>query len=140
MFRLTGTKFLQAFRILKLGVNLLVFLFQILQYNSSEGMFILIIRALSDPAKIFTARLLLRSFLHYRNKLAERIFDSQLFLFCRHIIKKKFLKLWTRLGFGEQQYISYKKMSKFQFNILICLNLIESICISYKANENRYRY
>ena len=30
-------------------------------------------------------------------------------------------------------------MSKFQFNILICLNLIESIGISYKANENRYR-
>ena len=31
-------------------------------------------------------------------------------------------------------------MSKFQFIILICLNLMESFSISYKANENRYKY
>ena len=73
-------------------------------------MFILIIRALSDPAKIFTARLLLRSFLHYRNKLAERIFDSQLFLFCRHIIKKKFLKLWTFVAWRIAIYLVQKNV------------------------------
>ena len=39
-------------------------------------MLILIIRAFSDHTKIFTARLLLRSFLHYRNKLAERIIEA----------------------------------------------------------------
>ena len=44
-------------------------------------MFILIIRAFNDPAKIFTVRLLLRSFLHYRNKLAERIFELPAFSF-----------------------------------------------------------
>lgn len=36
---------IKPFRIIKLGVESLVFLFLIVWYNSSEGMFILIIRA-----------------------------------------------------------------------------------------------
>ena len=53
-------------------------------------MFILIFRALSDPAKIFTARLLLRLFLHYRNKLAERIFTPSFFFYVGIHLRKGF--------------------------------------------------
>lgn len=76
-------------------------------------MFILIIRAFSDPAKIFTARLLLRSFLHYRNKLAERIFDSQLFLFCRHIIKKRFFETMDVQALENSNISRVKKCPNF---------------------------
>ena len=44
-------------------------------------MFILILGHLVTLQKSLQLDCLLRSFLHYRNKLAESIFDSQLFLF-----------------------------------------------------------
>ena len=77
-------------------------------------MFILIIRALSDYAKIFTARLLLRSFLHYRNKLAERIFTPSFFFYVGIHLRKGFETMDVQLL--ENSNISrIKKCPNFNF-------------------------
>ena len=78
-------------------------------------MFILIIRALSDPAKIFTARLLLRSFLHYRNKLAERIFTPSFFFYVGIHLRKGFETMDVR--FLENRNISRTKKCP-NFNLI----------------------
>lgn len=77
-------------------------------------MFILIIRALSDPAKIFTARLLLRSFLHYRNKLAERIFTPSFFFYVGTHLRKGFETMDVQV-FENRNISRTKKCPNFNF-------------------------
>jgi hypothetical protein len=75
------------------------------------------------------------SFHHYRNKLAERYFDSQLFFLSRHRFKERFFGIMGVGSFENSNISRNKKMSKFQFIILICLNLMESIASRIKQTK-----
>ena len=79
------------------------------------------------------------SFHHYRNKLAERYFDSQLFFLSRHRFKERFLELWAATFWRIAIYLVHKnvQVSIYYFNLLKSNG---EHSISYKVNENRYKY
>lgn len=76
-------------------------------------------------------------FLSLSKKLAEGFFDSQLFAYVG-IHEQKVNEIKDE-GFFENRNIS-RIIKSPHFNLIfeICLNLMESKGISYKANENRY--
>ena len=76
-------------------------------------------------------------FLSISIKLAEGFFDSQLFAYVG-IHEQKVIEIKDDAYFENRNISRNKKCPYFNLIFEICLNLMESKSISYKANENRY--
>ncbi len=124
---------------IKPGVKLLAYLLLILLYNSIDRKLFIFIETVTDLAKTMVIKLAFMVFLSLSKKLAEGFFDSQLFAYVG-IHEQKVIEIKDEAYFENRNISRNQKSPCFNLIFEICLNLMESKGISYKANENRYEY
>ena len=124
---------------IKPGVKLLAYLLLILLYNSIDRKLFIFIETVTDLAKTMVIKLAFMVFLSLSKKLAEGFFDSQLFAYVG-IHEQKVIEIKDKAYFENRNISRNQKSPCFNLIFEICLNLMESKGISYKANENRYEY
>ena len=122
---------------IKPGVKLLAYLLLILLYNSIDRKLFIFIETVTDLAKTMVIKLAFMVFLSLSKKLAEGFFDSQLFAYVG-IHEQKVIEIKDEAYFENRNISRNQKSPCFNLIFEICLNLMESKGISYKANENRY--